>query len=102
MFDAEFGPAVRALHVAAQRFLDGEQGAASALDLAVRRYLYVIQGFDKLNVEADELRTRLISNCKTWLGFSSIRPSDGATRHQIAEAICTNAKPLTDYYARSN
>ena len=96
MYDAEFGPAVSAIHAAAQRFLDGYQDAASRLDLAIRRHLHVIQGFDKLRPEGNELRRRLAGNCKTWLGFSSIRPSAGVTRHEIAEAIGKDAKSFSD------
>jgi hypothetical protein len=96
MYEAEFGPAVRAIHSAAQRFLDGEQGAASALDLAIRRHLHVVQGFDKLEVRGDELRIRLITNCRTWLSFSSIRPSGGATRHQVAEEIRTGTESFSN------
>lgn len=96
MYDIEFRPAVKAIHVAARGVLGGAVGASEKLRAEISRHLYAVQGFNKLTASGDEIRARLVRNCQIWQADSA--PAENGDKTTVARNICDDAKWFADLY----
>jgi len=67
MYDIEFRPAVVSIRDAAERVLKTGISAVPDLQAAIGRHLHVVEGFNKLHISGEQLRDRLVRNCRDWV-----------------------------------